>query len=89
MGFLEIAKERKMLLFGNGTRHPEDLQFAHSIMHGHVPGNRVLGSPQRKWADGIVQWIGLRVAEAVRASSSRYRWYDVRYQSASTDQHGL
>ena len=35
---LEIAKERKMQLFGHVTRHPEDLELAHTIVHGHVTG---------------------------------------------------
>ena len=28
------------------------------------------------------------VTEAVRASSSRYRWHDINHQSASTNNHG-
>ena len=88
-GILETAKERKMRLFGHVTMHPEDLELAHTIMHGHVPGSRARGRPRRKSTDDIVRWTGLRVAEAVRASSSRYRWHDTSYQSVSTDRHGL
>ena len=88
-GILEIAKERKMRLVGHVTRHPEYLELAHTIMHGHVPRNRARGRPQRKWTDDIVRWTGLRVVEAVRASSSRCRWRDISHQSASTDRHGL
>ena len=28
------------------------------------------------------------VTEAVRESSSRYRWHDINHQSASTNNHG-
>ena len=88
-GILEIAKDRKMRLYGHVTGHTEDLELAHAILHGHVPGNRAQGRPRRKWTDDIVRWTGLRVAEAVRASSSRYGWRDISYQRASTDHHGL
>ena len=72
-GKLEIAKERKMRLFGHVTRRPEDFELAHTIMQGQVPGNRAQGRPRRKWTDNIVRLTGLRVAEAVRVSSSRYK----------------
>ena len=78
-----------MRLFGHITRHPEHLELAHTIMHGIVPGNRVRGRPRRKWTVDIVRWTGLRVGEAVQASSSRCRWRDISYQSVSTDRHGL
>ena len=85
----EIANEREMRLSGHATRHPEDLKLAHTNMHGHVPGNRAQGRPRRKWTVDIVRWTGLRVAEAIRESSSRCRWRDISYQSVSTDRHGL
>ena len=78
-----------MRLFGHVMRHLEDLKLADTIMHGHVPGNRARDRPQIKWTDDIVQWTGLHVVEAVRASSTRYRWCDISYQSVSGDPHGL
>ena len=46
-GILEIAKEKTMRLFGHVMRHPEDLELAHAIMHGIVPGNRAQSRPRR------------------------------------------
>eukprot|EP00794_Sanderia_malayensis_P013234 gene13234-biopygen10555 len=39
-GLLEIAKERKLRLFGHVTRHPGDLELANTIIHGRDPGTR-------------------------------------------------
>ena len=46
-GTLEIPKKRKMRKFGHGTRHPDDFELAHTIMHARVLGKRARGRPQR------------------------------------------
>ena len=65
------SRRRKLQWFGHITRRENSL--AHTIMHGSVEGNRMVGRPKSTWLDDISKWTGLRLTEAMGEAMDRER----------------
>ena len=68
---LQTIKKRKCTFFGHVVRN-DGLQ--RHLLEGRVEGARQKGRPRRQWTTDILEWMGVRYGEAVRAAQNRKKW---------------